>query len=93
MKALRSLEFDVVKKEHEETIKKKSTWNYKTIKFFKSNMLTKWIFLCTSKEEKKKVFSEMNEEEKRVRIKRLWIKASLVLYFTKIKKRSNDNNL
>jgi len=35
----------------------------------------------------------MNEEEKRVRIKRLWIKASLVLYFTKMKKKSNDENL
>lgn len=54
-------------------------------------MLTKCMF--SSKEEQKTPFSEMNEEEKRARINRLWIKASLVLYYTKMKKRSNDNNL
>ena len=35
----------------------------------------------------------MNDDEKRARIKRLWIKASLVVYFTKMKKKSNDDNL
>ena len=34
----------------------------------------------------------MNPEEKRARIKRLWIKASLVHYFSKMKKKSHDNN-
>jgi len=35
----------------------------------------------------------MDGDEKRVRIKRLWIKASFVVYFTRMKKRSNDDNL
>jgi len=35
----------------------------------------------------------MDDEEKRARIKRLWIKAYLVVYYIKMKKRSNDDNL
>ena len=57
MKALRDLEFDAVKKEHEEIIKKKSTWHYQITKFLKSNTLTKWIFSCTTKDIQQKPFS------------------------------------
>ena len=63
-----------------------ATIQYRVRQFLSTNLITKYCCTCLKVVDKlKKPWKEMTPKEKRFRIKKLWLKASLIYEFEKMK--------